>query len=182
MGAPQVLSSFDPDLTTFWAYWNSLPKVDFVPHLRDYLDSVPPELQPSVAIIDVYSLERMVLRMAGTQIVDAIGHEPTEKDTPSVYNHDPAKAAIKIAWAAVTQPCGYAAKREIRSQAGRVSVVHGIALPMRTERADCKTLVNFSSIARSVAELEYQDHVASLADMQPMQWVDIGNGVPTLEG
>ncbi len=181
MGAPQVLKSFDPDLTTFWSYWNSLPKVDFTPHLRDYLDHVPPELQPSVAIIDVYSAERIVLRMAGTQIVDAIGHEPTTQDMPSVYNQGLQKTAAIIAWAAVSQPCGYVARREIRSQAGRASIVHGIALPIRTARAECKTLVNFSSLARSVAELEFQDRVASMENMQPMQWIDIGNGVPTLE-
>ncbi|MBL8630548.1 MAG: hypothetical protein JNM81_13005, partial [Rhodospirillaceae bacterium] len=152
--------------------------IAFTPHLRDYLDHVPPDLQPSVAIIDVYSPDRIALRMAGTQIVDAIGHEPTVKDTPSVYNQELQKSAVLIAWAAVTQPCGYAAKREIRSRAGRVALVHGIALPIRTERPDCKTLVNFSSLARSVAEMKFQDRVASLNPMTPMQWIDIGNGVP----
>jgi len=177
-GITDILDEFDPEIARFWDYWNGLPKTGLVPRLSDYLDGVPPQLQPSVALIDVFGPDEFKLRLAGTAIVDAIGGEPTEADTPSVYNAELRKAAAALAWEAVNKPCGYAAKRTIRSRAGRMSLVHGIALPLITERVNAKTLVNFSSLARSVAELDAKDQMESMQGLRPVRWIDIGAGVP----
>jgi hypothetical protein len=173
-----LFSEFDPEIAEFWQYWRRLPKIDLVPHLRDYLDNVPPKLQPSVALIDVSGPDTFTLRLAGTAIIEAIGGEPAEPNTLPVYNSELRKAAAATAWVAANKPCGYAAKRYIRSKAGRLSLVHGIALPLRTDRPNCKTLVNFSSLARTASGMDTPDQMESMQALQPVRWIDIGNGIP----
>jgi hypothetical protein len=172
-------AAYEPEINDFWRYWSSLPKTNLVPHLRDYLDGAPPKLQPSVALVDVFGPEEFSLRMAGTAIVEAIGGEPKQPGMPEAYREEARKAAARMQWAAVNRPCGYTSKRVVQSRSGQTLMVQSIALPLITDRDNCKTLVNYGNLARSVSEMRTTDRLSSMQALQLSEWVDIGAGVPS---
>jgi hypothetical protein len=177
----RFLDQFDPEIAAFWRYWDGLPKVDFIPHLSDYLDNVPPAFQPHVAIIDVFSAERMTLRLLGTVMSDSIGADGPIRDAPDVYDPKTRAAATRLSWLAVSHPCGYVDQRPLRSAGGRVLTARGIVLPLRTDRTDCKSMVNFSAVAQSLREEGLDDRIETVTALGRPRWIDIGNGVPVAE-
>jgi hypothetical protein len=65
--------------------------------------------------------------------------------------------------------------------AGQELLVPGIALPLRTDRAGCKTMVNFSGFAKTLAQLALDDRVLMLEALGQTHFIDIGNGIPDLK-
>lgn len=88
------------------------------------------------------------------------------------------KAASNMSWTALHHPCGYAAKRPVRSRSGRATTVAGIALPLITDRPVCKTLVNFSNLDPLLESPHADDRVARIQSLEAPIWIDIGYGVP----
>lgn len=178
MDPDRFLASFDPRVAAFWSYWNSLPKNGRIPHLRDYLDRVPPDLQPSVVIGDFYSPDRHELRLIGTMMADAMGRDDPSPDFRSIYSAGLQRRALGITWAAANHPCGFAAKRPVRSRGGRTVTVAGVALPLTTDRPGCKTMLNFSNLTPIFDSFASDDHVQNVESHSAPIWLDIGCGVP----
>ena len=129
----------------FWEYWNSLPKHNHVPHLSDYFDHVPPPLQPYVVMMDLYSADKMSMRLMGTAMTEYLG-EMTGSPAESLYSGETRKIAIAKAWTALNHPCGYLASRTLRSANGQLFTSNGIVLPIRTESPDSLTVVSFAEL------------------------------------
>ncbi|MCB2106101.1 MAG: PAS domain-containing protein [Rhodobacteraceae bacterium] len=176
--APPLPDVFDPLVNAFWAYWVSLPKQGAVPHLSDYLDRVPPNLQPTVAIVDVYSPVDMRVRLFGTALVDLIAVELTGREALSIYAPESHAAAGSMAWEAVNRPCGYLCKRHFRSHAGMMVTAPGIALPVESNRFECRTVINFTNLSQAVMSLGAEPKLQVVHDIEHVGWIDIGAGTP----
>ncbi|MDX2223938.1 MAG: PAS domain-containing protein, partial [Rhodospirillaceae bacterium] len=140
-------------MATFFGYWNSLPKDHGLPRLPDYLNRAPHDLQPTVAIVDIYTPTDLRVRLFGTALVDLIATELTGKAALSIYAPESHRFASSMAWQAVSQPCGYLCKRTFRSFSGAIITAPGIALPVRTDRSDCKTVINFTNLDQATSSL-----------------------------
>ncbi len=182
MDPTSFLPRFDERLFGFWEYWSSLPRQGSAPHLRDYLDHVPPNLQPSVIIVDYYSHDKSDLRLIGTLMSELMGDDHDEADdgdkATQVYSGALRHAAQRMSWTAANHPCAYAAKHPIRSRGGRTAIVAGVAAPLVTDRPGCKTLVTYTNLAPLIDSLATDDHVRSVESLTPPIWLDIGYGVP----
>lgn len=86
MDPASFLETFDRRVAAFWTYWASLPRAGAAPHLRDYLDRVPPDLQPSVLISDFYAADRNELRLIGTVMAEVMGVDTDETSLGQVYD------------------------------------------------------------------------------------------------
>ena len=173
----EKIKKHDDACAAFWAYWNSLPKTNHVPHLSAYLDSVPPDLQPNVVIMDLRSDDDMSIRLMGTTIAAAVG-EMTCLSANTLYNEQSRASAIGHAWQATQHPCGYVAKRTLRSARGQLIVSGGVVLPVRTETPGSKSVVSYNEIPPESAGLVSDDQIEIVQEFSDYDWLDIGAGVP----
>jgi hypothetical protein len=172
--------STDARVQAFFAYWNSLAKDGGLPRLPDYLNRAPHDLQPTVAIVDVYTPTDLRVRLFGTALVDLIATELTGKAALSIYAPESHRTASAMAWRAVSQPCGYLCKRTFRSFSGTIITAPGIALPVRTDRSDCKTVINFTNLDQATSTLGLGHARFDMVQaLERVAWIDLGFGVPS---
>ncbi|MCB2108120.1 MAG: PAS domain-containing protein [Rhodobacteraceae bacterium] len=174
----QLPTGTDEQILAFWSYWHALPRHGPLPRLSDYLDGVPAYLQPTVVIVDVYSPARFEFRLCGTRLVDLIDREVTGQDVNAVYSGPTQQLAAEVAWRAANQPCGYLSERTVRSFTGVLVTFPGITLPVLTNNADRKTLVNFSNLDQVNIKLGRHDHIDVIQGFELTSWIDIGAGIP----
>jgi hypothetical protein len=179
MTVPDAISDLGPDFVKFWQHWDALPKDDLLPHLSDYLDSVVPELQPLVSMMDILSPSDMRIRLLGTRITDMIG-ELTGSTAETLYAGQIRQLAMETSWRAVDQPCGYAVKRTLRSRSGASIDSAGLVLPMARGDDGRRTLVSFNGIPRREYYLdeEMKVSVETVQAFGPPTWIDVGAGLP----
>ncbi|NKB45657.1 MAG: hypothetical protein GKS03_15405 [Alphaproteobacteria bacterium] len=173
----EKIKKHDHACAAFWAFWNALPKTDHVPHLSDYLDNVPPDLQPNVVIMDLRSVDDMSIRLMGTTITEAVG-EMTGLSANPLYSGQSRLAAIGQAWQATQHPCGYVAKRTLRSKRGQLIISGGVVLPVRTDTPGSKSVVSYNEIPPASAGLASDDQIEIVQEFSENEWLDIGAGIP----
>lgn len=161
----------------FWNFWSSLPRRAFVPQLRDYLDSVEPELQPNVVIMDLMSPTDINIRLAGTAVVDTVG-EITNSDADQLYVQAVKTRALQQAWAAANHPCGYTVLRTYKTISGMRDIGRALLLPIETT-SDRKSVVIYNGIPTFGNAKLKGDSVQTVIDYQELEWIDIGAGTPS---
>ena len=161
----------------FWTYWNGLPKHNHVPHLSDYFDHVPPQLQPYVVMMDLYSADKMSMRLMGTAMTEYLG-EMTGSSAESLYSGETRKIAIAKAWTALNHPCGYIASRTLRSANGALFISNGVVLPIRTESSDRLTVVSYAELPAVSYGVAREDQIEAVQSFAQHTWLDIGAGEP----
>lgn len=171
------LVGLDPGISAFWTYWNSLPKVGFVPHLSDYLDNVPPVIQPFVVIMDLTAKDQMRVRLTGTAMVDFAG-EMTGTEAEILYRDQTRRTAISLAWKATHHPCGYLADRILRSKSGHLTKSPGLVLPVRPGTPDTVSVIGYQVMPNYAEGLADEDQIEAVQSVSKQAWVDIGAGTP----
>lgn len=174
---PEVVTALGPDFVAFWHYWSGLPKKNSVPHLSDYLDHVPPDLQPNVVLTDISSATDMSIRLAGTALVEMVG-EMTGSHAERIYQGEARQKAIEAAWRAVNHPCGYTVLRRVRSKSGRLFVSNGVVLPLRTNTVGSKTLAGYNQLPEAESAIAQEGQIQTVLEFGDTTWLDIGAGVP----
>lgn len=174
---PTDLSQLSGACEAFWQYWNSLPKVNHVPHIKDYLDHAPPALQPYVVIMDLQSAEEMSVRLMGTALVEALG-ELTGSSADILYSGQTREMAIGKAWRAVHHPCGYIAQRKLLSKSKRLFNTNGLVFPIRTDTDGSKTIVSYNDLPNADAGFASDDQIETVQGYTDHNWFDVGAGVP----
>lgn len=177
MNQEEFSAQFGPKLGAFWAYWNGLPKVDLVPNLRDYLDNVPPTLQPYVVIMDLTSPDEMKVRLTGTAMVDFAG-EMTGTEAEVLYRDKTRRIAMALAWTATTHPCSYVANRILRSRHGHLIKSPGLVVPVRPGTAGTNCVIGFQDMPRRTEGLAEDDQIEAVQSVSKQTWIDIGAGTP----
>lgn len=179
MGVDSVpaIAAMGPNFSAFWDYWNALPKQECVPHPSDYLDGVPPDLQPKVVILDVSSPTEVVVRLTGTVVAEFVG-ELTGTGAEDVYHGKAREMAIECAWISATHPCGYAVTRTVSSKSGLLFNSQALILPLQTDTAGSRTVVSFNERPPLDARPGSHDRVDAVIKYPKPTWLDIGAGTP----
>lgn len=172
-----IVAPLGPNFSAFWTYWNALPKRDWVPHLSDYLDQVPPDLQPKVVLLDVSSPTDVIVRLTGTVVAEFVG-ELTGTGAEGFYQGEARKVAIESAWVSANHPCGYVVTRTVSSKSGLLFNSQALILPLETDTVGSKTVVSFNERPPLDSSTESHDHVEAVIKYPRPTWLDIGAGVP----
>ncbi|NKB45655.1 MAG: PAS domain-containing protein [Alphaproteobacteria bacterium] len=175
--APARVVDLGPSFVAFWDYWAALSKSSLVPHLRDYLDHAPPDLQPNVVLTDVSSPNEMTIRLTGTALADVVG-EMTGSHAERIYQGEARRAAIAAAWSAASLPCGYIIRRTVRSRSGMLFVSNGLVLPLLTDTAGSKTLAGYNELPQADTGFAREGQIEQVQEVDAPVWLDIGAGVP----
>lgn len=177
MATPEVVQALGPDVDAFFQYWWGLPKEGHVPHLSDYLDHAPPDLQPNVVLTDVSSATDMSIRLTGTALAAMVG-EMTGSHAERIYQGEAREKAIKTGWCAANHPCGYTVARRVRSKSGLMFVSKGVVLPLRTNTPGSKTLAGYNQLPKEDTAIAQEGQIQAVQEFGDSTWVDIGAGVP----
>jgi hypothetical protein len=174
----QLIENLGPAFVEFWDYWSSLPKTDHIPQFADYVDNVPPHLQPKVSMMDTMSPTHMRVRHMGTEVVQVTG-EFTGSDGQELYNKAIIEKAAKTVWTAAAFPCGYIIPRVLSTKNGLQVDMTGLVLPLATKTAGCKTVVAYNHISEKTKSVKIDKGLKTVQGYGDVTWVDIGAGVPS---
>ena len=148
-----------------------------MPTLRDFLDAPPFKYQSDVAIADVLSPTEMRFRLFGTGLSTIAGHDLTGSDILSNFHPDARAEASRLAWNAVTVPCGYYVRRDMRRGAYETSAV-GIGLPLLHEQSGRACVVGFSSVMDKTTDVVGGEESPFVRSTALIKWIDLGAGTP----
>jgi len=165
------------DVEDFLAHWRGIQKTGSVPTLRDFLDAPPFRLQSEVAIVDVTARGEMRFRLFGTGLSTIAGHDLTGTDVLSNFHADARAEATRIAWGAVSVPCGYYLLREMRRGPFETAAV-GIGLPLVHQKTGKLAIVGFSSATGKSTDVVGGDESPFVRATELIKWIDIGAGTP----
>lgn len=165
-----------PGFLRFWNGWCDLPKQDYIPNLKDYLDNVDPRLQPGVVIMDFVPPTHMEVRLAGTGIVRVFG-EITRATEEDIYQPSIKEQAYKQGVKAASHPCGFTIKRTFKDAIGRRANAFALILPLRTT-PDRETVVSYNGFPEFEGEPFDDELIQAIIGFSDLTWIDIGAGVP----
>jgi len=164
-------------LGAFLAFWNSLPKTGLLPQLSDFLDSVPPDLAPFMAVVDIRDPETTKIRFFGTQLVEKAAFDPTGMTVGDLYDDNLRPQVHNLLWTCIQRPVGYLSRRKIVGRSGFVNVHPSVGLPIEIPTSGVRGVVNYSSTAGSASHM-VEDRAHLVQEMNLERWIDLGAGAP----
>jgi len=178
-GSMDVLlaSAVPADILAFAEHWRITGKDNLVPSLADYLDRRPFAHQSDTAIVDVVAPGQMRFRLFGTGLNDLSGDELTGRDVLAHFHPTARAEAERIAWAAVTTPCGYLVSRTMRRGPFEITA-SGIGLPLKHPQSGRNCIVGFTSHISTRTEVVTSVAEAFVTELRLIQWIDVGQGTP----
>lgn len=165
------------DVEAFLKHWQMVPKTSLMPTLRAFLDARPFTHQSDVAIADIVSPTEMRFRLFGSGLSTIAGVDLTGSDVLSNFHPAARAEASRLAWSAVSVPCGYVVCREMRRDAFETTAV-GIGLPLLHEKSGRPCIVGFSSVADKTTDVVHSERSPFVRAVELMRWIDIGAGTP----
>jgi len=165
------------DVDAFLQHWKKIARTGLVPTLGHFLDAPPFKLQSEVAIVDVVSPTELRFRLFGTGLSTMAGVDLTGTDVLSNFHPTARAEASRIAWSAVSTPCGYFLRRGMRRGVIETVAV-GIGLPLLHEASGRIGLVGFSSVLEKSVDIAESGESPFVKAVNLIRWIDIGAGGP----
>lgn len=135
------------------------------------------EHQSNVALVDIHGATDMRIRLFGTGLTDIAGADLTGADLLSNIHPDAQAQATRMAWTAVTQPCGYLMRRLLQRGVHQISAT-SIGLPLLRDKSDVRSLVGFMSREGYADEINTIQASVYIQEIKLIRWLDIGAGIP----
>ncbi|MCF8468941.1 MAG: PAS domain-containing protein [Sneathiella sp.] len=163
------------DARDFVNYWRSLDCDGLIPHRSSFDPSKILPLLPNIAIYEVVSPEEIIYRLAGTEIVERIGHEVTGRNFLDFWEGDKRGETARIMNELVARPCGLFSELEGKSESGRIANSIAVGFPLLSDNDLCNRLVFYSSGFDPVdARIPREDQIQSL-DVVRSTYIDLAS-------
>ncbi|MEK9970467.1 MAG: PAS domain-containing protein [Ferrovibrio sp.] len=179
-GAERLLSDDSRKLLAAWKSWRG---TRLLPHRRD-MDLVSiARLMPRLAILEVFSPQRMIFRLAGTDIETFTGQRLSGRNHIALAEPDFRASRGEFLWAAATQPCGAVALHGfMHPESGQPHQTESLALPILPDNAhdDPRAPIQLICLASRLPMLETGQHVTATLERvaATRHFIDIGAGIP----
>jgi hypothetical protein len=162
----------------FFAYWDSLPKVDFVPDRQDFSPSRIATLMPAVTILEVVSEDIILQRLTGTAVCRSLGFDPTGRSVADLMSPLLWPDYREMISLQLSVPCGR--QNMLRSRrANLVDRAEVLVLPLRHARSGHWMLLSYFD---ELAPVGYDPGPYEILGYEETRWIDIGAGVPEASG
>ena len=160
----------------FYDYWDSLPKVNFVPDRKDFDPVAIHRLMPYVSILEVVAPGRLVFRLLGTDLVRRMGFDATGQNYLDSFSPDARDDYLKILNTQINHPCGRRSVLKGREPSGILVRVEVLVLPMSYHATGHPLLVSCFANDESIG---FDPSEPVIRGVEDVIWIDIGAGVPT---
>jgi len=169
-------SASSPELSLtgeFITHWGSLPRVDTVPKLADFLDQADPRFVPWTVIVDLRGGGFLPIRLMGTRVVDTFG-EHTSHDFLGVMPPHMGQAVWQAHQQMMAVPCGWQTQSMVVTTTGREVIVDIMSVPLIIKGS--KWCV--AKLIHIIERLNYREALVKVIDLHNMRWIDLGSGIP----
>jgi hypothetical protein len=177
-----LLSGDSRHLFAAWKRWRGANShnTGLLPHRRD-MDLVSiARLMPRLVLLDVFSPQRVIFRLAGTEIESIAGMRLTGRDHILMAQPDQRASRSRLLWGAATQPCGALAFHIItHPDSGRLHQIETFVLPILADSAEAP--IQLIGLAAGLPVLEVGSHVTRPLEFAgaTQHFLDLGGGIPT---
>jgi len=176
-----LLSDDSRKLLAAWKSWRGAgtAKERMLPHRRD-MDLVSiARLMPKLVLLEVFGPQRMVFRLAGSEIEAVAGMRLMGRDHIATAQPDQRAARSRLLWNAATQPCGALAFHAFtHPDTGRLHQIESFMLPILPD--DAGAPMQMIGLATNLPALEQGSHVTRPLEYAgaTQHFIDIGAGIP----
>ncbi len=162
----------------FMDYWFSLPREGLIPRQSSLDIFAVPKLAPNLVIHEVISVERIIIRLAGTGIVARYGEELTGKNYQDLVAPERREKVYEAFRIMIDQPCGMLVTLKLQTKSGKKVTGESIGFPiMSTSNQAIYTLFQ----SNDVGTLGYDQPEAEtlqIVSAAERVFIDIGAGIP----
>lgn len=158
-------------------YWESLPKIDLIPMRSSFdpVDVVP--ILPGFSVHEFQSSDMILVRLAGTAVVERFGYEPTGGNHLDSINPKRRQSAYHALSNIIRQPCGMVVHVRMFRKSGVWIDCEVLGLPFRSENGEANVAIYHSNNLSGPTPHSLSD---TKIDSMPLwrEYLDIGAGVP----
>lgn len=175
-GVEALLSDDSRHLLAAWKSWRGKR---LLPHRRE-MDLVSiARLMPRLVLLEAVGPQRMLFRLAGTEIEAVAGLRLRGRDHIALAQPDQRAARSRLLWGAATQPCGALAFHPFRHpDTGRQHQIETFVLPILPD--DAAAPMQLIGLAARLPVLQAGSHVTRPLEYAgtARHFLDIGGGIP----
>lgn len=164
----------------FADYWNSLPRQGQVPVRGDFDPTAIKDLLPGIALFEVRSPDAVIVRLAGTKMVETLGQEVTGRNYLDLWSVAARPEVGKVLAAMVEQPCGLIVTMSNRTESGSEIRNVSVGFPLWNRTGELNLLV-FQANNFEIPDLHdaSSDQIVEMSIIR-RAFIDIGAGRPVL--
>lgn len=164
-----------PGARQLFIHWDSLPKKELLPDRADLDPAAILPLMPTITILEIFSLERIDLRLAGTGVCETLGFDPTGRNYLEMQSPEAKALYLRLIEAQIGFPCGRRNILKMRHADGVVTRVEAVTLPMHHAASGHPMILSYFGTIDIVGfgEGGYQ-----ILDFEDTEWIDLGAGTP----
>lgn len=174
---PESLLSRDSQ--QFLAAWKTWRGMHALPRRRD-MDLVSiARLMPRMMLLEVFSPQRMVFRLAGSEVEAQLGMRLMGRDHIAMADPDIRTMRGQILWTAATHPCGVMTRHNFPNlKSGQPHEAESLALPILPDDAD--TPVQLLVVVSRLPALEEGSSSSLPLSRRALarHFIDLGAGLP----
>lgn len=161
-----------------YEYWLSLPKVGLLP-LRSAVNPADiKDILPEITITEWTAPDELRYRLAGTNVVDRYGFDPTGRNLMDLVDAEVRSGLIDNFTRIVGTPCGArSVRREIYKQDFRKLVEH-VIFPLDSEHDDRSLLIGVTGVLKGPDNWVETGTLTTIEHPSELEFIDIGAGVP----
>lgn len=176
--AEALLSDDSRLLLKAWKGWRG---DRLLPHRRD-LDLVSiARLMPKLVVLEAFGPQRMIFRLAGTEIETLTGLRLMGRDHIALAAPEQRILRSRLLWGAATQPCGAMSFHNVpHPESGRMHQIESFLLPILPD--DSAAPIQLIGVASRLPVVEAGRHITLPLERagSTQHFIDIGAGIPAL--
>jgi hypothetical protein len=160
----------------FVRHWLALPRQNYIPHSRDFLDRAPASHMPSVIVLELDS-QGIVCRFMGSEVVNSWRHDLTGQRVDERAFAWGSKSGKNGLQSMIARPCGLYRTATITLATGRPVEYEAVQLPLGVDPGRPLRIVAYGRPIDLAVKQDRNYHARS-GDSGVVHWFDVGAGVP----
>lgn len=166
------------DAAEWWAFWHSLPRTGLLPDRSSLDPGAIKHLLPNMMVFDMSRPEAVQFRLAGTEIAERYGFNPTGSDFLDFLNPETREQSRQMLHLAARHPFGVHSALRSRHHNGLIAEIEALTFPFAVARGGPPQLATVSVRVPAAAQLDRSPDSLSRVEGVGTVFIDLGAGLP----
>jgi hypothetical protein len=166
------------DSLAFAEFWFALEKKDLVPERATVTPADFASLAPNFAIYEFAGNEEIIVRLAGTSIIERYGQEITGMNLLDIVSPASRLGLLQSSVTMFNQPCDMQSLFRAEITDNRLSYTESIAFPMWSKQGTLTHIISHSIASEAEYYHDRTDEKITSTSLVELTFIDIGAGLP----
>jgi len=167
-----------PSIAGFFDYWMNLPRPGGMPDAADFAPAAIARWLPEIILFELASPTIATYRLAGTAVVERLGHNPTGSNLLDLLPEARRAQASRDLHELVTRPCCYHLRYVNSYSSGRIGQMESIYVPLRPPRGGFPRVVAMNAPEGTLGFETSKQRSEVVTGISEIAWIDVGYGTP----